>query len=119
MRRRQSRREESGQQTARLKEDKDLFLPPSLSHHTPAPTSVSKPDCRGHVHAIKTQADTPAVHKHTHMYAMHTCIHTDACTFIKSKTVAHMRRHTHTHTYALAAGQREFTMATGEWGSRM
>lgn len=41
--------------------------------------------------------------------------------FKAKQEVAHMGRHTHTHTqtYALAVGQREFTMATGERGSRM
>lgn len=36
-RRRQKSRRECGRQAARLKEDKDLFLPLPLTHHTPAP----------------------------------------------------------------------------------
>lgn len=116
-RRRQESRRECGRQAARLKEDKDLFLPPSLTHHTPAP----------HL-ALCLIAEDACTRRNTGWHARmcakwseeQTRMHTS---FVKSKSwsCTHEEAHTraHTHTHALAVGRREFTMATGEWGSRI
>lgn len=65
-RERERGREESWQQAARLKGDKNLFLPPPLSHHTPTPITVSVPDCRGKMWPIK--------HRLAHTLTTNVCV---------------------------------------------